>query len=657
MIAKRIVLFALFLALIPLSADANPATPAEGLSKENPYPVWWAERMIEHYEASQVVSRPEARVWQGDSQPTVVSMNAGQKNAVVALLMSSYYGYQPFCTATIINNQYVLSAAHCVHQCDDNGYNCQDVPASYIKIGVGDNMSNPQQTLSVNSVVYNPQYTGQLDQTTGYYDVSVLRLSSPVSTSSIEPIPINTQALTYQFAGTECQAGGYGRTHLSDNNTQKYWAGLNVQYVYELDIYVKDSGNVQGVCQGDSGGPLIYNFGNGPVVVGTVSWGSAYSCVDTTAYSRVDTKQSWILANSGGGTDCSNACQGMDCGYDGACNCGGCQNGYICQSNQCVEDSTPDPCQGVDYYGCCDGSVLKYCYNEQLQMNDCGANGCGWRSSDYGYDCGFSGADPSGEHPIDCGGEPDCLSICAGADCGSVQGCNCGSCGSGEECRSNHCVELPPDCDTICGNLQCGSVGECDCGDCGADEVCRNNQCVEDNPGCDIICSGLQCGLRQGCSCGICPGGEECINHQCVGDTPTDGDVSCEGACSPLENDVCVGDGYNICTCRDLQWTQVNCAQSCMAQGKNYLSCGLDLKIGSDACLCEGGNSSDGDETPSDGDETTLPNVEPPDGDDGGSGSGATDSGCNGAGSASSSALLLLLMLAAGLRRRFPRLR
>jgi hypothetical protein len=58
-----------------------------------------------------------------------------------------------------------------------------------------------------------------------------------------------------------------------------------------------------------------------------------------------------------------------------------------------------------DGTGCCDGSTLYYCgMSAMVTMQACGAMGCGWNAGKNWYDCGFSGADPSGTTPLTCGG-------------------------------------------------------------------------------------------------------------------------------------------------------------------------------------------------------------------------------------------------------------
>jgi hypothetical protein len=56
------------------------------------------------------------------------------------------------------------------------------------------------------------------------------------------------------------------------------------------------------------------------------------------------------------------------------------------------------PCQGIDFIGECQGSLLRYCDNGVLVVWDCAWSGepCGWVDASTGYDCGGRGAGPEG---------------------------------------------------------------------------------------------------------------------------------------------------------------------------------------------------------------------------------------------------------------------
>ncbi len=72
-----------------------------------------------------------------------------------------------------------------------------------------------------------------------------------------------------------------------------------------------------------------------------------------------------------------------DCGNTGSvCAWQNDSIGYNCLASA-------DPCDGLDYYGTCEGSLLRYCSNDTLHEYDCATSGrsCGWQSSSIGYNC------------------------------------------------------------------------------------------------------------------------------------------------------------------------------------------------------------------------------------------------------------------------------
>ena len=146
------------------------------------------------------------------------------------------------------------------------------------------------------------------------------------------------------------------------------------------------------------------------------------------------------------------ACAGESCtapphGYAGSCSPGGISEevcwgpAWLCDCNDCESGcaSTPNPCGDITSAGCCDGSTVYYCESGAVYNQSCGMSGCGWDNNNEWYDCGFSGADPSGDHPKTCGAT--CVPQCNGAACGD-DGCggSCGSCGANERCDSGACV-------------------------------------------------------------------------------------------------------------------------------------------------------------------------------------------------------------------------
>ena len=230
----------------------------------------------------------------------------------------------------------------------------------------------------------------------------------------------------------------------------------------------------------------------------------------------------------------SNACGDGTCDDDENCStCSkdcGCSGGLECAFGVCVADA----CGGITYDGCCDGSMLVYCDAGELVTQECGGGGCGWVVTSKWYDCGGSGADPSGQIELDCNdyGYPP---GCDGKECGdNGGGYSCGECPGGQSCSpQGKCSDCTPDCaGKECGDDGCGG----NCGNCSAEENCVAGVCE-----CKPDCEGLDCG-PDGCggSCGQCidPCTDEPNSHLCV-----EG-VCGEPACCPhCEGKQCGDDG------------------------------------------------------------------------------------------------------------------
>jgi len=189
-----------------------------------------------------------------------------------------------YCGGTIISDQYVVTAAHCVY-----GYESE--PA-WVRVGDHDN-SDPGdtdydhiQTFKVKKILVHRQY----DERTTANDIALLKLEKRIDFSqyggTVSPICIPKQAETYY--GEKVIVAGWGLLNENGNQADK------LQKV-ELDVlsmhacrkefgYHKTQitsrmlctyGERQDACQGDSGGPLIWEnkAEKRYELVGVVSWG------------------------------------------------------------------------------------------------------------------------------------------------------------------------------------------------------------------------------------------------------------------------------------------------------------------------------------------------------------------------------------------------
>ena len=198
---------------------------------------------------------------------------------------------------------------------------------------------------------------------------------------------------------------------------------------------------------------------------------------------------------------------------------------------------------GMNFQGCCGtANRVHWCDGGAFYCLDCSSydppdNLCGWKADDANfYDCGGSGADPSGANPMDC--SDGCVADCVGKTCGD-DGCggSCGTCPAGQACQSGACTSCTADCTgKECGSDGCGGS----CGSCLEGYSCKTGTCIL-NQVCVPACEGKECGL-DGCDgvCGVCVPPKQCnasgtcydpadCTPDCAGKVC--GSDGCEGSC------------------------------------------------------------------------------------------------------------------------------
>uniref|UniRef100_A0A1A9WSD8 Peptidase S1 domain-containing protein n=1 Tax=Glossina brevipalpis TaxID=37001 RepID=A0A1A9WSD8_9MUSC len=196
------------------------------------------------------------------------------------------------CGGSILNERYVLTAAHCVMVGDEVR------PPSSLQIRAGSvDYSEGGKLLEIKRILVNENYGNFV------HDLALLELKEPLEfCDKIQPIELATKEVP---SGGDIIVSGWGRLY---NNgpipNQLQWTTLKAMstdecrpYLWELDVEALiclAHGSDHGVCNGDSGGPATYK----DKLVGVASFVmDGCGSKNPDGYAKVSSHYEWIMEN------------------------------------------------------------------------------------------------------------------------------------------------------------------------------------------------------------------------------------------------------------------------------------------------------------------------------------------------------------------------
>jgi trypsin len=219
-------------------------------------------------------SKQPSMVW----NPRIVGGDDAKPGELPYQVSLQWYGDYHICGGSIINEEWVITAAHCVDG---------DTPSNIEWLAGQNNLNNPdgnEQQVVSDKIIVHEDYGQGGTPVTLYGDIALIKLKSKLTFNDfVKPVTLPEQDYA---AETDCLVSGWGATSEGGNGAavlqkvQLPWVDdkkcdelyrPDYQTLPEHICYGDLENGGKDSCQGDSGGPLI-EVESGKLI-GLVSWG------------------------------------------------------------------------------------------------------------------------------------------------------------------------------------------------------------------------------------------------------------------------------------------------------------------------------------------------------------------------------------------------